>query len=226
MKRILSRGHKLPACGLSQGRRWTRQARMLVAAVAFIIFALQAQANDPVVQTVTSIGMTVSDVDRSVAFYRLKFYRDLLGMKVIETSENYGTEQEHLNNVFGARLQITTLRAESGPGVELLEYISPRHGRLRPPDARPNDLLHWQTTVAVRDLKSRVEKLRTARTTVVSPDVTTMKSDHGSNNCLLVRDPDGHAVILVESVGEFLRDSHSTGPRATPRAGLGETGLR
>src|SRR5262249_18646839 len=49
----------------------------------------------------------------------LSFYRDLLGMRVAGESENYGTEQEHLNNVFGARLRITSLRASAGPGVEL-----------------------------------------------------------------------------------------------------------
>jgi len=52
----------------------------------------------------------------------LRFYRDLLGMHVVGTSENYGTEQEHLNNVFGARLRITSLRAARTPGVELLDY--------------------------------------------------------------------------------------------------------
>ena len=44
----------------------------------------------------------------------LKFYRDALGLQIAGTSENYGTEQEHLNNVFGARLRITSLRAGSG----------------------------------------------------------------------------------------------------------------
>ena len=47
----------------------------------------------------------VWDTDASV-----KFYRDLLGMRVAGESENYGTEQEHLNNVFGAHLRITALR--------------------------------------------------------------------------------------------------------------------
>ncbi len=42
------------------------------------------------------------------------------------TSENHGLEQERLNNVFGARLRITALRAARGPGVELLEYLAPR----------------------------------------------------------------------------------------------------
>jgi catechol 2,3-dioxygenase-like lactoylglutathione lyase family enzyme len=51
----------------------------------------------------------------------LSFYRDMLGLRVAGESENYGTEQEHLNNVFGAQLRITSLRAAAGPGIELLE---------------------------------------------------------------------------------------------------------
>src|SRR5262249_20767176 len=59
-------------------------------------------------------AIVVGDTDAS-----LHFYRDLLGLQIAGESENYGTEQEHLNNVFGAHLRITSLRAHSGPGVEL-----------------------------------------------------------------------------------------------------------
>ena len=64
-------------------------------------------------------AIVVSDTDASV-----KFYRDLLGMHIAGESENYGTEQEHLNNVFGAHLRITALRGADGPGIELLEYLA------------------------------------------------------------------------------------------------------
>jgi hypothetical protein len=66
-----------------------------------------------------------------------------LGLKVVGEGENYGTEQEHLNNVFGARLRITTVRAASGPGIEFLEYLTPRDGRPMMADVRANDLVHW-----------------------------------------------------------------------------------
>ena len=57
-------------------------------------------------------AIVVADTENSVAFYR-----DVLGMRIAGESENYGTEQEHLNNVHGARLRITALRAASGPGI-------------------------------------------------------------------------------------------------------------
>ena len=80
-------------------------------------------------------AIVVADTEASLAFYR-----DRLGLKVAGESENHGTEQEHLSNVFGARLRITTLRATKGPGIELLEYLTPRDGRPTPPDSRANDL--------------------------------------------------------------------------------------
>ena len=70
-------------------------------------------------------------------------------MKLAGESENYGTEQEHLNGVFGSRVRISGLRAPSGPGVEFLDYLTPRDGRPTPVDSRANDLWHWQIIVVV-----------------------------------------------------------------------------
>ena len=44
-------------------------------------------------------AIVVADTDAA-----LRYYRDILGLRVAGQSENYGTEQEHLNNVFGASL--------------------------------------------------------------------------------------------------------------------------
>jgi len=88
-------------------------------------------------------AIVVDDTERS-----LRFYRDRLGLRVVGESENYGPEQERLNSVFGARLRITALRAPSGPGIEFLEYLSPRDGRPYPADGKANDLFHWVTTLS------------------------------------------------------------------------------
>jgi catechol 2,3-dioxygenase-like lactoylglutathione lyase family enzyme len=64
------------------------------------------------------------------------FFQDALGLEVHGTSENYGTEQEHLNNVFGARLLITSLGAPAGPSVEFLDYLAPTTGRPMPLDTQ------------------------------------------------------------------------------------------
>ena len=130
----------------------------------------------------------------------LKFYRDVLGLSIAGTSENYGTEQEHLNNVFGARLRITSLRAVGGgPGIEFLEYLAPRDGRPAPGDERASDLFHWQTTLTVRDANKLAESLVSSDFRLVSPGAVTVNDTRlGFTRGLLVRDPDGHVMALIE----------------------------
>jgi hypothetical protein len=87
---------------------------------------------------------------------------------------NHGTEQEHLNNVAGARLRISGLRAQSGPGIEFLDYLAPKDGRAAPADTRANDLWHWQTTLATTSAAVAKRKIRGARGRIVSPSVIEM----------------------------------------------------
>jgi catechol 2,3-dioxygenase-like lactoylglutathione lyase family enzyme len=108
-------------------------------------------------------AITVADTGQS-----LRFYRDVLGMRLKGESLNHGPEQEALNDVPGARLRITTLAAPAGIAVEFLEYLEPRTGRPMPGDLRMNDLAAWRIIGTV----ARGEK----------PS--------------LVRDPDGHVVHL------------------------------
>lgn len=129
----------------------------------------------------------------------LKFYRDVLGLKLAGESMNYGTEQEHLNNVEGARLHISGLRSPAGPGIEFLEYLAPRDGRVLPTDARSNDLMHWQTTLVVQDAEAVAQRLRMNQSTFVSPGVVAIpRQTLGFKKGFLVRDPDGHVMRIVE----------------------------
>ena len=131
-----------------------------------------------------------SDTERS-----LRFYRDGLGMRVAGGAENHGIEQEHLNNVFGVRLRITTLKAAQGPGVELLEYLAPRDGRPAPRDLKANDLAHWQTTIVA--LAPQALLRTTFGGWLVTPDVVTPPAPSTFARGLLVRDPDAHGVRVV-----------------------------
>jgi catechol 2,3-dioxygenase-like lactoylglutathione lyase family enzyme len=139
-------------------------------------------------------AIVVGDTEAS-----LRFYRDVLGMKVAGESENYGTEQEHLNNVFGARLRITSLRTAAGPGVEFLEYLTPRDGRPMPVDERANDLVHWQTRLVTRDAAAAARMLFSDGYPFISPGAVMLpESTVGFSKGFLVRDPDGHALLVAE----------------------------
>ena len=128
-------------------------------------------------------AIVVGDTARS-----LEFYRDTLGMRVVGESENYGVEQEHLNQVFGARLRITSLRAEHGPGIELLEYITPPGGRELTDDSTARDLVFWTTHLDIDEGAEHFRKLHTQNIQFISSPE--------SADAQIVRDPDGHAIEL------------------------------
>jgi catechol 2,3-dioxygenase-like lactoylglutathione lyase family enzyme len=139
-------------------------------------------------------AIVVSDTDAS-----LRFYRDILGVRVAGERENYGPEQERLNNVVGARLHITTLRAAAGPAIEFLEYLTPRDGRPHPADHRANDLVHWQTRLVTAGVGAVAQDLRAGKASFISPGVTSLPEGRlGFTKGLQVRDPDGHGVLVFQ----------------------------
>ncbi len=120
-------------------------------------------------------------------------------MTVAGAGENSGTEQAHLNNVANAHLRITALRASSGPGIELLEYLTPRTGRPLPRDQRANDLAHWQTQLVAPDAGRAAAMLRRRTVRFISPRVIDVPEDGlGFDRGILVRDPDGHAMEVIQ----------------------------
>ena len=148
-------------------------------------------------------AIVVDDTARSLAFYS-----DALGFRIAGESENYDIEQEHLNNVFGARLRITALRAPRGPGIELLEYLAPRDGRPAPADLRANDVAHWQTTLVAESLDGLLPLARSHVIALVSPGPVAVDPAAGFQHGALARDPDGHGLRIVAPVPRVLSTSH------------------
>ena len=127
------------------------------------------------------------------------FYGTTLGMTKAGESENYGTEQEHLNNVFGARLRITAMRAPKGPGVEFLEYLAPSGGRPAPTDLKPNDLAAVTTVLVSDDVAKDAASLRSQGYDWVSPGAVGIENDDlGYAKAATLEDPDGHLIRLVQ----------------------------
>lgn len=145
---------------------------------------------------ISHTAITVADTAASLAFYR-----DLLGMKVIGGSLNTGITQEYLDNLFGARVKVTAVAPPEAPAhVEFLEYETPPGGRPMPADTKANDLWHWQTSLVVADVETAAETLRAAGVRFVSPEVVTIDDPAlGFAKAIMVLDPDGHVMRLVES---------------------------
>jgi catechol 2,3-dioxygenase-like lactoylglutathione lyase family enzyme len=154
------------------------------------------QASNRLFLGIDHTAIAVRDTAASLAFYR-----DVLGMTVAGGSLNTGLTQEYLDNVFGARVRVTAVAPpDAPPHVEFLQYETPPDGRPMPLDTQANDLWHWQTSLVVEDVQAAADALRAAGVRFVSPDATTLSdtSSLGFSRAVMVRDPDGHAMRLVQ----------------------------
>jgi len=129
-------------------------------------------------------AIAVANTDAS-----LGFYCDRLGMKLEQQSQNSGTEQEHLSGISEVKVQISSLKASAGLGIELLEYLEPNLGRPMPIDTRANDL--WFCYMEVINAPAIAKHPLKAN----SIDVT---SDLGFNQELEIQDPDGRRLRLID----------------------------
>jgi catechol 2,3-dioxygenase-like lactoylglutathione lyase family enzyme len=151
------------------------------------------QSNDDLFQGIDHTAIVVSNTEKSI-----NFYTSALGMRVVGVSENYGYEQEHLNNVFGAHLKITSLRSMNGPGVELLEYLAPTTGRPIPSDEKANDLTHWETVVDAENLEAAWPSLTSIGVKIVSAGIQQVRGAAGDERqTFQFRDPDGHVIEAI-----------------------------
>ncbi len=68
-------------------------------------------------------GIVVTNSTASTAFY------GQIGLQPVHSQTNTGPEQDRLDGFTGAAPHITTLRAQTGPGLELLNYVGGNHDR-------------------------------------------------------------------------------------------------
>ena len=147
------------------------------------------------------LGIDHSAIGISNTEQSTSFYRDLLGMTITYQSLNRGPTQAHLDGTAGAVVRVTGLRPLStgGPGIEFLDYQAPLTGRPAAADAQSNDLIHLELTLGVDDLNALVARLHAANVALVSPDIVQFSN---GRRVAMVRDPDGHALILEQENGQ------------------------
>ncbi len=138
------------------------------------------------------VGLTVSDLERS-----LGFYRDLLGLPVRERDEASGGQVESITGVSGTRVRIADLDFGSGRTLELTQYLSPPGDAVRP---RPVDSGHVHVGIEVDNVDAVYGRLVGAG--IVTRSKPTELRDAGpfwtGAKVFHALDPDGVTVELVE----------------------------
>jgi len=142
---------------------------------------------------VDSIGLTVSDLDRSV-----EFYSKVLHFEKVSEIEVDGDAYERLQGVFGLRMRIARMKL-GDESIELTEYLAPR-GRPAPVDARSND--HWFQHIAilVSDMDRAYRWLREHKVEHASSGPQLLPAwnpNAGGIRAFYFRDPDGHPLEVL-----------------------------
>ena len=137
-------------------------------------------------------GLTVADLDRSLAFYE-----GLLGLPVAAVSLLESAEIEAVVGHPGARLRIADLALPSGGVLELIVY--------EVPDEPPVRTRHTQAGTAhialqVVNLAEVHARLLAAGADLIStePVPVSGEGEFAGSVVLYVRDPDGNVIELIE----------------------------
>ena len=125
--------------------------RLLILHFTFLLFTSTALAQ--LVKSVDAVGMTVSDMDRSV-----DFFSKVLSFEKGSDVEVVGSEYERLQGLFGVRMRIVRMRL-GDEIIELTEYLAPK-GRPIPPDSRSNDQWFQHIAIVVSDMDKAYQQLR------------------------------------------------------------------
>ena len=134
-------------------------------------------------------ALTVSEMDRSLAFYT-----DLFGLEVVSDREVERDYVELITAIPGAHQRLVHLSGY-GQRLELLEYKAPRGA----PRARPlQDAGSAHLCFITDDLDGETARLEKAGVTFRSLPVVTTSGPNAGGRGIYVEDPDGNAVEVVQ----------------------------
>lgn len=142
---------------------------------------------------VDAVGITVSDLDRSV-----KFYTEVLGFKKISETEVQGDEYEKLQGLFGIRMRIARLQLGE-EFIELTDYLT-SGGRSIPEDFKSNDLAFQHIAIVVSDIEKAYAQLREFNIEHVSTGPQTLPvsiPEAAGIKAFYFHDPDKHKLELI-----------------------------
>ncbi|HET6342884.1 MAG TPA: VOC family protein [Gemmatimonadota bacterium] len=145
------------------------------------------------VERVATVGFTVSDMDRSVAFFS-----DVLTFETVTDVELAGAEYESLHGVFPVRMRKVRMRL-GAEEIELTEYLAPR-GRPIPIEFRSQDRWFQHIAIVVRDMDEAYRRLREHKVEHVSSGPQRLPDwnpNAGGIEAFYFRDPDGHVLEII-----------------------------
>jgi len=143
------------------------------------------------VEAVYHTGFTVSDMERSVAFYR-----DLLGLTLFRRQLGTAPYLGTITGFPGVRIDIALLRTPDGQGMlELLQYVSHPGAPTERETNRPGN---GHLCFKVSDIHALASRLRAHGVRLLSDPVEITAGVHAGSWGIYLRDPDGFTIELFQ----------------------------
>ena len=145
------------------------------------------------VQRLSHIGICVSELERSV-----RFYRDILGFQELSRLQLKGPEPERMLNIAGGELQAVYLERE-GTRLELLFYPAAGHQGTATP--RPMNALGFtHLSLRVADLDAVLAAIEQGGGKSLAE--TRIDNKAWGSKAIFVTDPDGLRIELLQAPGD------------------------
>lgn len=135
-------------------------------------------------------GLTVSSLERSLAFYR-----DALGLEVVLQQEKAGGYLAEITGYPEAHVRMAHLLSPAGQRLELFEYVEPR-GAATPGEPKDVGLTH--VCFLVEDVHAAHARLVAAGARPFSEPIAVDTGANAGAWGVYVRDPDGIVLELFQ----------------------------
>jgi glyoxylase I family protein len=136
-------------------------------------------------------GITVSNLERSLAFWR-----DVLGFEFSHAAHQKGELAQEVTGVEGAEIKLAVLKTPGGHKIELLEYLAPVDRKRG--NHRPCDVGFVHVALIVEDLDAALDRIAVSGwKTAGQPQILT-KGPNAGKRVVYVRDPDGTTIELMQ----------------------------
>jgi catechol 2,3-dioxygenase-like lactoylglutathione lyase family enzyme len=136
-------------------------------------------------------GITVSDIERS-----LVFWRNVLGFELSHRAHQKGELAEQITGVAGAEILIAVVKAP-GHKIELLEYRAPADRRQQN-DLRPCDVGSVHIALTVDNLDAVLESIAASGWIAPGTPQTLTLGPNVGKRVVYVRDPDGTTIEFMQ----------------------------
>jgi glyoxylase I family protein len=140
--------------------------------------------------TADHAGITVSNLDRSLAFWR-----DVLGFELSHRAHHTGELASEVTGVPGAEISIAVLKGY-GHKIELLQYLAPKDRKRI--DVRACDVGSVHVAFTVENLDTVLSAIASSGWCAAGKPQTLQSGPNAGKRVVYVRDPDGTTIEFMQ----------------------------